>query len=117
MKRLLALLITLSLLLGCAAAEPVAETAAEPATTHQIEMKTFPFYVGSKTTIWWEDFPLYFVDGTEDLPFVELNDWGDLRAYCNAPDNDASDNGYRLTVRVDEAENKVIFIRKKKTTS
>jgi len=75
MKRLLALLITLTMLLGCAVAEPAAETTAEPATTHQIEMKTFPFYVISKTEIWWEDFPLYFVDGVEDLPFVELNDW------------------------------------------
>ena len=48
MKRLLALMITLSLLFGCAAAE----TATEPVAMHQIEMKTFPFYEGAKTEIW-----------------------------------------------------------------
>jgi len=41
MKRLLAVLLILSLLLGCA----VAESAAQPETTHQIEMKSFPLYL------------------------------------------------------------------------
>ena len=109
MKRLLALMITLSLLFGCAAAE----TAAEPVATHQIEMKTFPFYEGAKTEIWREDFPLYFVDGAEDLPFVEVNDWKDLLVHFREPGKDEPDNGYRLTVKVDETGNRVTFVREK----
>ena len=58
MKRLLAVLLILSLLLGCA----VAESAAQPETTHQIEMKSFPFYL-AKVDLQ-VDFPLYFVDGS-----------------------------------------------------
>ena len=48
MKRLLAILITLSLLFGCAGAE----TAAEPTATHQIERKTFPFYFRLSSRFW-----------------------------------------------------------------
>ena len=69
MKRLLAILITLSLLFGCVSAASAAEPEA-----HQIERKTFPFYysVDQKRD---EDFPLFFVDGADDLPYVDLNDW------------------------------------------
>ena len=44
MMRILATILSLALLLGCA----VAETAEKPVTTYQIEMKTFPFYVASR---------------------------------------------------------------------
>ena len=72
MKRLLTVLITLSLLFGCVSVTSAAESAA-----HQIERKTFPFYfsVDKKRD---EDFPLFFVDGADDLPYVDLNDWAKL---------------------------------------
>ncbi|MBQ8137542.1 MAG: hypothetical protein IJ174_08930 [Clostridia bacterium] len=69
LKRFLSLLIALCLALGCA----VAETA-EP-KTHTIEKKAFPFYAGDPSARGDDEFPLYFVDGVNDLPFVELNDW------------------------------------------
>jgi len=105
MKRLLAVLLILSLLLGCA----VAESAAQPETTHQIEMKSFPLYL-AKVDLQ-VDFPLYFVDGAEDLPFVELNDWKDMLLRLKRAETGESDNGYQLTVQVDETGNTVSFTR------
>lgn len=97
MKRLLAILITLSLLLGCGCA--VAETAA-----HQVEMKTFPTY-SNLDTDWKVDFPLYFVDGVDDLPFVDLSDWTDTLNRFFARD------GYQLTFEAKADENKAILVR------
>lgn len=75
MKRISALLIALILLIGCTASEAEVVTAAQ---TRPIEMKTFPFYLDSLEDTWPEAFPLYFVDGVYDLPFVELGDWAEF---------------------------------------
>ena len=101
MKRLLTILITLSLLLGCACAT------AETAEAHQIEMKEFPFYMTSAEHTYPKDFPLYFVDGADDLPFVELSDWTELMNFFF----DRSDGGYHLTFEAKEEENKAILVR------
>ena len=116
MKRLLAILMTLCLLLGCAAAETAAETPAEETTTHQIEMKTYPFYEASRTDIWRDDFPIYFVDGVEDLPFVELNDWRVLLRHIKGADKE-NPSGYDLTLRVDDTGSKVILTREDETNN
>lgn len=97
MKRLLAILITLSMLLGCGCA--AAETAA-----YQIEMKTFPTY-SNLDPDWKVDFPLYFVDGVYDLPFVDLSDWTDTMNRLFARD------GYQLTFEAREAENVALLVR------
>ena len=97
MKRLLAILITLSMLLGCGCA--AAETA-----TYQIEMKTFPTYSIANPD-WKVDFPLYFVDGADDLPFVDLSDWTDVMNEFFA------DDGYQLTFEAKEAENVALLVR------
>ena len=78
MKRLLALLITLTLLLGCAAAETAAKPEAAPP---QVTTKNFPVYAFSGEETWREDFPLYFLDGVEDIPFVNLEDWKEVLVY------------------------------------
>ena len=73
MKRLICILLSCLLLFVSGA---FAETATEPKeTVHQIETKAYPFYMGSKEDKWPEDFPLYFLDGVYDLPYVDLNDW------------------------------------------
>ena len=71
MKRILALLTALMVLLGCAGA--VAEAA--PADgAHQIESKTVPVIVPGQGEIP-GGMTMYFADGVEDLPYIELRDW------------------------------------------
>ena len=74
LKRLLSLLAVLALLLNCA----VAETAAVEAETHALEMKTVPFYAGAPENMNPDGFPLYFADGVDDMPYVELDTWAAL---------------------------------------
>ena len=45
-------------------------------TKHQIEEKVVTLYVGAIDSS--TEFPLYFMDGVEDLPWVELHAWCDL---------------------------------------
>ena len=88
MKRILAMLLALILLVGCGMAEPAVETEtaagteapAEPeaAAVQKIEMKTFPFYLFSPDLTWPEEFPLYFADGVYDLPYVDLRDRAEI---------------------------------------
>ena len=95
MRKLIAVVLTLALLCpvfgapaeeaartenGAAQAELIPslwDTGAE----HRIVRKTFPFYVGSLDLVWPEEFPLYFADGADDLPFMELNDFAAFMNY------------------------------------
>ena len=45
-------------------------------TNHQIEEKVLTLYVGAIDSS--TEFPFYFMDGVEDLPWVELKAWCDL---------------------------------------
>ena len=107
-KRILALLTALAMLLGCAAAETAPEAVKG---THQIEMKAVPLYLENPDTLWPEDFPVYFVDGVEDLPFVELNDWAKLIEWHFTTNGGPQYAGYSIDVRVLEDENQVVFLR------
>ena len=107
MKRLLTILITLSMLLGCTAAAAAEESEDVP----QIEGKTFPVYVYTQENIWDEDFPLYFTDGAEDLPYVDLKDWAGLMSYIYDAEKDMSYRGFQVSCEVQEDENKVILTR------
>ena len=114
LKRMLALLTALALLLGCAAAETAVET--EPAAkqeevVHQIEAKLFPCYLFSNESPLWEEFPLYFQDGVYDLPFVDLNDWAAvLNTFYPAVSKELF-AGYQVSVEVNEAASQVRFTR------
>ena len=72
MKQILALLTVLTLLLGCAGA--VAE-AAPAEGAHQIETKTVPALAPPQDA---GGMSMYFVDGAEDLPYIDLKDWADF---------------------------------------
>ena len=116
MKRLLAVLLALALLLGCAAAEAPAETPAEvPAETEaapvEITSKNFPFYFGSLTEIWREDFPLYFLDGVEDLPYMNLADCRDMLLHMFNKEGKTGEGAYTLEMEILEGENRVRFTR------
>lgn len=105
MKRILALLTALALVLACAGA--VAETAPEE-NAHQIEEKNIPviLYTG-------EELPggmsLYFVDGAADLPYVNLNDWTVLLTglYSSSPQF----AGFSVTAEVEEEMETVVLKR------
>ena len=90
-RRLLALLLALTLALTCAA-----PAYAETTGSHSIVKKTFPTYMGSdpeeKLN---EDFPLYFVDGVDDLPYMEIGDWAEMLYFIH---HDGGDQGYGLNI-------------------
>lgn len=69
-KRLFSLLAVLTLLFGYTFAETTMQ-----ANTHQIEMKTYPFYIQSPQEKQPYDVPLYFVDGVNDLPYIDVVDF------------------------------------------
>ena len=107
MKRIIALLMILALLLGCAAA---AETTEPEKPVYKIEEKKFPLYYDSTDIKSDHDFPLFFVDGADDLPFVDLSDWceilinifGDIPVY----------KGYKLTVTVNDTASEIVSIQR-----
>ena len=101
MRRLLSLVLALALLLGCAAAE-TAEPRNEDA---QITSKNLPLYYQKADRIWREDFPVYFLDGVEDLPLINLADWADFMVYLYNESDNNGENVYSLTCEVNEEEN------------
>ena len=74
MKKCISLLLCLALALSCCAAcAEAAPEAAEPAA-HVLEKKEYPVYNG-RMTLLYQALPLYFVDGVNDLPYVDLTDF------------------------------------------
>ena len=72
-KRVLSFLAVLTLLFGCAAAEAPGATYSD---THRIEMREYPFYYITSQVFFpnCNSVPVYFVDGIEDLPFLNVPD-------------------------------------------
>lgn len=100
MKKLISLILALVMILSLAACgEPAADEGAKTASTesaaHEIAEKSFPFYLDTMNV--GEEVKLYFLDGVEDLPYVELNDWMGLVNMLNMG------NGYELTLETDGA--------------
>ena len=97
-KKIICLVTSLILLLSCAvtAAAGILE---EP--EHQIEMKTVPVCVGNPDNQNAGDFSLYFVDGVEDLAFVDLVDWVEvMNAFV--PEATGKYTGFQVTAEVVE---------------
>ena len=87
MRKILSLVIALCLLWSCCLAEGTADAADGPAElpslwkageTHVIEKKTLPLYLGALDKLWPDGFPVYFTDGADDLPWLDLRDFGEL---------------------------------------
>ena len=106
MKKLMTLFLCLCLALSCAAAG-TAEEAAAP----QITSKNVPVYGNSLSEVWREDFPVYFLDGAEDLPLIDLADWKDLLVYLYAVNDSLGDRVYDLTMEVSEDGSSVKLTR------
>ena len=120
MRKILSLVIALCLLWSCCLAEGTADAADGPAElpslwkageTHVIEKKTLPLYLGALDKLWPDGFPVYFTDGADDLPWLDLRDFGELMgSFLSMKDGkgDQSD----ITVTVDEAQNTVTWMRR-----
>ena len=92
---------------GAAAQETVAKsTVPEPSAplstaSHNIVKRTYPTYVGKTAEDRLnQEFPLYFVDGVDDLPFVDLKDWADLLYYVYTEER--GDRGYGLSIATED---------------
>ena len=123
-KRLLSMLLALLLILTCTAPAQVAR--AESAGAHSIVEKTYPFYIGKTADDTLNtEYPIVFIDGVDDLPYVELTDWAKLLYFINTDMNGDTDyelsiehtddsvilereNGYTLTF--DFANDKLVFL-------
>ena len=96
MKKLISVLLVLALM--CTVCGSLAEEAEgtavipsqwETGAEHQLVRKDFPFYLGGLDESWSGGFPLYFADGADDLPFMDLNDFAAFMNYLwvhKAPD-------------------------------
>ena len=72
MKRFFCLLISVAMLLSGLSA--LAETVGEDTQAHTLEKKNVPLIINDKIDP--ESFiPLYFLDGVEDLPYVDLKEY------------------------------------------
>lgn len=72
MKKFLLVLLSVLLLTGSVCAQDAAKT-------HEIVERTYTFYDGTIDDVFEEPFPLYFMDGVDDLPYVELESWMELQ--------------------------------------
>ena len=125
MKKLLSLMVAICLccswaFAGTALSEPAAEGAAQAiplpsawpeGTAHQIEKTTYPFYLESLDVQWPEEFPLYFLDGVEDIPYVELRDFAQILEWFYPQSEDGLWPEYSLTVDVNEETRMVSYER------
>ena len=108
LKRILALLAALTLLLGCACASAETNTFA---TAHRIEMKNVPMYILSPQAQLPGGFPLYFADGAEDLAYVDLRDWADFMNMAFPDPTTHRFDGFQVTAEVDETGYVVTLMR------
>ncbi len=118
LPRILAILIILSLLTACGSTDGNIQNEAAgqipaPAATlhikiphksvvkneHTITERAYKTYVMDADTALTEPYSLFFLDGADDLPYVELYGWADMMEFLS--DELRHDNGYKITVRSD----------------
>ncbi|MER2152176.1 MAG: S41 family peptidase [Candidatus Limivicinus sp.] len=77
MKKILAWFLALVLLVG------VLPSAFAEGSTHTVEKREYVTYLASTEDTLADPFPLYFLDGVNDLPYVEIDDLGELIYFMN----------------------------------
>ena len=99
----ISLLLTVLMIFAC-----MSPAYAEANASHTIIERSYPFYIG-KTSEYCldEEFSLYFIDGADDLPFVDVHDWAELLYFLNTQIN--SDPGYGLSI---EYKNDVVTLER-----
>ncbi len=81
MRKRIALLLALLLLAGLF-------PAAYADDAHSVEKRAFTVYVGNIDETLTDPFPLYFLDGVDDLPYLEIDDLGELIFFVNTTINE-----------------------------
>lgn len=66
-----------------APAQSSADAAAPAAASHSIEERAVPAYFLTLETKLEDPYPLYFIDGVDDLPYVELQEWAEILGLLN----------------------------------
>ena len=90
MKRVFSLLLVLVLVLACIS-PAYADT-----VSHSIDERSYRFYIDSADDYLEEEFPLCFIDGVDDLPYVEVEEWAELLYFINT--SLMNDPGYGLSI-------------------
>ena len=104
--RWLSLALVFVMVFACAA--PAQTAQAESAGSHSIVERTYTVYLSKyEEDTLNQEFPLYFIDGVDDLPYVNLEDWAKLLYFINTDLND--DQGYDLSIEYQD--NAVILER------
>ena len=99
----ISLLLTVLMIFAC-----MSPAYAEVNASHTIIERSYPFYAGKTAESRLEgEFSLYFIDGADDLPFVDVHDWGELLYFLNTEIN--SDPGYGLSI---EYKNDVVTLER-----
>ena len=92
MARWLSAMLVCVLVLACAVPAQADNTG-----SHSVVQRSYPFYIGAEADdMLNKEFPLCFIDGVDDLPFVELSDWAALLYFINTELNE--DSGYDLSI-------------------
>ncbi len=78
MKKTIACFLALVLLTG------MLPSALAAGTGHTVEKREFVTYLGNTEDTLTDPFPLYFLDGVNDLPYVEIDDLGELIFFMNS---------------------------------
>ena len=82
-----------------AARTPADTSVTEDSYGPEVERKNLTFYVGAMDS--WIEEPVCFINGVDDIPYIDLNDWAD---FLTAMHQDyAGDAGYSLTVETDDS--------------
>ena len=73
MKKWISLVLVLAMMCCAATVYSEGEEATVEKTRHQIEQKTLTVYLGSMEANF--DLPFYFMDGVDDLPWMDMETW------------------------------------------
>ena len=91
-QTLLSLFLTVLMVFAC-----ISPAYADSEGSHTIVERSYPFYLSSTTDDHLDnDFPLYFIDGVDDLPFIEIHDGAELLYFINT--ELCEDPGYGLSI-------------------
>ena len=101
---MLAILLSCTFFLGPGAA---GTAYAENTGKHSIVERSYPAYIRSEEMKLTEDIPLLFIDGADDLPYLEIHTLAELLYFLNT--EYAGDPGYELTIET--KDNTVILER------